>query len=290
MLKIEFEYGVISIFIELFLGNQDSGSRFKVKIFSTKSSTAGEKFLVKISRDETKPIVRGKRQIECRQVSNFMVLFRIIRTIKILMRRPQLTIVSWEMFSSSLMLSIETLMEEIEQVVLDQRSNWKSSFLRTNGNSYRIIGQSEYDTRERIKKILMKDTSTSKKISIETRMKELSYVFFEKSESPLLIMLKFQYYLSFRAFPQCENSKVICSSTFFFWKKSLFWSRTDYDSEKKLIPKSEKKIPSRSETLTDLWKFNFFRLFMKINIFSPFFEKYSRRNYSFELRRKTDIF
>ena len=57
------------------LDNQESVEKFRASKFSTESSAICEKFSIKMSTDEIKPVVTEKHQFECRRESKF-ILFR----------------------------------------------------------------------------------------------------------------------------------------------------------------------------------------------------------------------
>ena len=57
--------------------------------FSIESSATSVNFSIEISRVEIVPVVNGKCQFECRHESNFIAVFRILRTTMILAEESQ---------------------------------------------------------------------------------------------------------------------------------------------------------------------------------------------------------
>ena len=53
-------------------------------------------------------------------------------------------IFSWKWFAATRKLLIETLREEIEQVVMEKCSNWKASYFKTKGNFFQSTGVSGF--------------------------------------------------------------------------------------------------------------------------------------------------
>ena len=89
---------------------------------------------------------------------------------------------SWDCFTVSWTLLIESLMEEIEQVAIHKRNIWKDTFLKFNGFSFALPVYEDCDTRDKTVYFSMEYLCTNKRISIQTWMKDLNCVFLAKSE------------------------------------------------------------------------------------------------------------
>ena len=86
-------FGAMSIFVEIAgkVGLLGFCCKVQNNSFSIESSATSVKFSIEISRVEVEviPVVNGKCQFECRHESNFIAVFRILRTTMILVEERQ---------------------------------------------------------------------------------------------------------------------------------------------------------------------------------------------------------
>ena len=191
---------------------------------------------------------------------------------------------SWKGFTATKKFLIETLLEEVDQVVIQKWSKWEWIFFETNDILYSITGPSGFwHTRE------------NQRFFLGIPLYDLAYFDrdLDKGLNHCIIGEKWA--------ASSWNSKTFCAFCRFvnvripndmfhhisFRNIFVFFSRKDYDSEKNIPKKLKKRSVTyflSLEILTDLWIsiffFNFFRLLKKNLV----------RNYLVQLSRKADIF
>ena len=185
---------------------------------------------------------------------------------------------SWDCFTVSWMLLIESLKEEIEQVTIHKWNNWKDTFLKFNGFFFALPVYEDCDTRDKTVYFSIENLCTNKRISIQTWMKDLNCVFLAKSEFQHLCSSILFALFGVSSMWKLQNDMIQQirfwnSFVSFLSKMEMLLNKTD----PKEIEIEFQLLAFLLEFSTDLWIFSFFWLLRQI-IFSPFIPKSSEKN------------